>query len=95
MSFHRDTPNSGTFRSWAFAATVLAIDFPKDGRQIARGNVADARMPNPIVERELVFPYLGPLDFLLDIVSIRYVRITGTWGFPGVEGQPATDEPAR
>lgn len=82
VAFHRDTPSSGTFEATAWSFTLLSVDIPQDARQIAHGNVADARMPNPLVERELVIPHLGPLDFLLDIVSIRFVKVSGTWGFP-------------
>ena len=35
-----------------------------------------------MIEEKLIFPYLGPLDWILDIVSLRYARISGTWGFP-------------
>ena len=30
-------------------------------------------------------PYLGPFDWLLDIVGIRYARISGTWGFAATQ----------
>jgi hypothetical protein len=81
VHFERDTSESGTFSSTAWGFTILSADIPSDPRQTAHGNIADARLPNPIIERELVVPYLGVLDFLLDIISIRYVKISGTWGF--------------
>ena len=81
--FERETQTSGTFRSSGLAFTILSIDLPKPAIDIARENAADANLPNLVVEKVLVFPYLGWFDWLLDIIGLRYVRIRGTWGFAG------------
>jgi hypothetical protein len=39
------------------------------------------------VTNTVTFPYLGPLDWIFDIISFRYSRIEGTWGYaPGPQG---------
>lgn len=88
LSFTRDTPTSGQFRSTGFSFTILSWDLPKGARLIAQENASDANLPNTVVERDTVFPYLGPVDWLLDIVGVRYAVIEGTWGFEqgGEEG---------
>ena len=83
VSFERTTETSGTFTSYGVALTILSSDFPKGALQIARENAADANLANMEVRKSMVMPYFGPLDFLLDIVGIRYARISGTWGFAG------------
>jgi hypothetical protein len=81
LAFTRDTPTSGQFRSTGFSFTILSWDLPKGARLIAQENASDANLPNTVVERDTVFPYLGPVDWLLDIVGVRYAVIEGTWGF--------------
>jgi len=81
LRFKRDTETSGTFSSSGTAFTILSIDLPKSALNIARENASDANLANMQVENVFVFPYFGPLDWILDIVSIRYARITGTWGY--------------
>lgn len=81
LSFARKTETSGTFVSSGWAVTIFAVDIPKGALQIARENASDANLPNLAVDEVQVIPYFGPLDFLLDIVSVRYARIRGTWGF--------------
>ena len=83
LSFERDTQSSGTFRSAGWSFTLFSVDLPKSALNIARENASDANMPHLVVEQVVVMPYLGPLDFLMDILSIRYARISGTWGFAG------------
>lgn len=78
----KETQTSGTFRSTATAFTFLGIDFPATALSIARGNAADSGRPGLVVEKETVFPYLGPLDWLLEIISVRYARVSGRWGDP-------------
>jgi len=77
---------SGEFSSSAFSITFLSFDLPSPALQIARNNAADISQPNLLVDRETVFPYLGRLDWLLDIISFCFARVTGTWGDP-----PETD----
>lgn len=83
VSFERATETSGTFSSYGIALTILASDFPKGAMLIARENASDANLANMEIEESSVFPYFGPLDFLLDIIGVRYARISGTWGFSG------------
>jgi hypothetical protein len=83
VSFERKTETSGTFSSYGLSMTILSTDFPKGALQIARENASDSGLANMEVEKSVVFPYLGPFDILLDIIGIRYARISGTWGYSG------------
>jgi len=74
--------SSGTYTSSAFSVTIFAFDLPSPALEMARNNAADMGQPNILVERETVFPYLGRLDWLLDILCIRFAKVTGTWGYP-------------
>ena len=91
VEFTRETETSGRFRSSGAAASLFSYDFPERAIDIARENASDSRQPNMLIEDEWVFPYLGPLDFLLDIIGVRYARVTGTWGFVPTDesGAPA------
>ena len=71
-----------SFSSSAVAFTFLGKDYPAEALRLARANAADSTLPDMIVRKEWVFPYLWRLDFLLDIISVRYARVTGTWGKP-------------
>lgn len=81
LEFTRTTPTSGTFRSTGFSFTLVSWDLPKAARLIAQENASDANLPNTQVKSDVLFPYLGPVDWLLDIVGVRYAVIEGTWGF--------------
>lgn len=81
VSFTRETETSGRFQSSGIAFTLLSFDFPKRAIDIARENASDARQPNMQVDRERIFPSLGPFDWLLDIIGIRYAKVSGSWGF--------------
>ena len=83
VSFQRQSETSGTFTSYGVAVTILSTDFPKGALQIARENASDANLANMEVQESVVIPYLGPIDWLLDILGIRYARVSGTWGFSG------------
>ena len=74
--------NSGTFRATAMAFTFLGNDFPQPALLLARANAADSQLPNLVVTREWVFPYFWKLDFLLDILSLRWASVSGTYGPP-------------
>jgi len=82
VEFERTTPTSGTFRSSAVAFTLLSNDFPAPALSTARANVMDAHRENLRFEQQVVTPYLGWFDWLLDIVCIRYASVRGTWGHP-------------
>lgn len=79
----RDTQSSGTFVSKGFAFTIVSIDVPRPALLIARDNAADARLTNMKVTHSRVTPDLGWWDWLLDIISVRWATIEGTWGFSG------------
>jgi hypothetical protein len=83
LEFRRNTESSGTFESRGWAFTLFSMDIPKTAEQVARENASDANLPNMQVSDVRVTPWFGPLDWLLDIISVRYCRIDGTWGFPG------------
>ncbi|MEO0651575.1 MAG: hypothetical protein AAFZ65_12945 [Planctomycetota bacterium] len=86
VSFTRETETSGRFESSGIAFTLLSFDFPKRAIDIARENASDSRQPNMQVDHEWIFPNLGPFDWLLDIIGIRYAKVSGSWGFaPGYE----------
>ena len=36
---------------------------------------------NMVVQQADVYPYWGMFDFLLEVISVRYAVIEGTWGF--------------
>ncbi|MBL8859085.1 MAG: hypothetical protein JNL28_11300 [Planctomycetes bacterium] len=80
LSFERDTQASGTFESTGMAVTLLSFDLPKGALLIARENVSDANLANMVVTETTVIPYLGPMDWLLDIIGLRWARVRGTWG---------------
>ena len=82
LEFRRETATSGTFTSTGTAITLLTWDIPKSALMIAQENASDARQPNLRVTSQVVFPYLGWFDWVLDLVGMRYARIEGTWGFP-------------
>lgn len=93
VEFTRETETSGRFRSSGLALTVFGYDFPSGALQIARDNASDARQPNTVVTSQRVFPYLGSADWILDIFSVRWARISGTWGFKPGSGSPGQDAP--
>lgn len=74
--------NSGTFRATAVAFTFLGNDFPQSAVLVARANAADSQLPNMVVTEERIFPYFWRLDFLLDILSLRWASVSGTYGPP-------------
>jgi len=74
--------NSGTFRSSAVTFTFLGNDFPQAAILLARANASDSRLPNLVVTREHIFPYFWKLDFLLDLISLRWASVSGTYGPP-------------
>jgi hypothetical protein len=81
LSFERTSETSGTFRSTGLAFTIFSIDLPKGSQLIARENASDANLANMEVTETVTFPYLGPLDWILDIISFRWSKIEGTWGY--------------
>jgi len=82
VEFTRESETSGQFVSTGFSITLLSVDFPKGALEIARENASDARLPNTVVDKTTVVPYLGPFNWLLNIVGAHYARIEGRWGFP-------------
>jgi len=82
LTFDRTTEGAGTFKSSAVSFTLLGMHFPSGAMMSARANASDSTLPNLEVNREVLRPYFGRLDFLLNILSVRYARVEGTWGFP-------------
>ena len=82
FDLRRSGPEGGTFRSSAWTFTILSKDLPAPALSLARERAADSGRADLVVERETVIPYLGPVDWLLDILGVRYARVSGTWGRP-------------
>ena len=82
MHFEKTSETSGTFSSTALAFTFLGNDYPASALSTALANAADSARPNLIVERQFVIPYLWWFDWLFEIISVRYARVSGTWGVP-------------
>lgn len=83
VTFDRRTQTSGTFHSTGVAITILKWDLPKRAIDIARDNASDAGLVNMQVEHATVTPYLGWFDWILDILSVRFASVSGTWGYDG------------
>ena len=78
VSFQRDTETSGTFRSSGLAMTIFSIDMPKAALDIARENASDANLGNMVVETVMVTPYLGPLDWIQDLMASWFdIKVRG------------------
>ena len=80
LHFEPRDDGTGTFRSTALAFTVLGSDYPQSAVLVARANASDAQLPNLVVTEERIFPYFWRLDFLLDLISIRWASVAGTYG---------------
>lgn len=81
LEFTRETESSGQFVATGKAVTLLSVDFPTGALIQARENVSDANLPNMDVTSVQVIPDWGGFNWILDIVSFRYARLEGTWGF--------------
>lgn len=93
IQVERTTKTSGTFRSRAWAFTLLSWDMPQTALGRARENAADTRLVNMRVDRVRVTPDWGWWNWLFDIVSVRVATIEGSWGFSGEEGAAAAASP--
>jgi hypothetical protein len=82
LHFEPTGPHAGTFRSTAMAFTFLGNDYPQSAVLVARANASDSQLPNLVITRERIFPYLWRLDFLLDVLSLRWATVSGTYGPP-------------
>jgi hypothetical protein len=80
LDFEPSDGARGTFRSRALAFTFLGHDYPQSALLLARANASDSGLPALEVERERVFPYFWKMDFLLDVISVRYASVSGTYG---------------
>ncbi len=83
VEFTRDTETSGHFKARGFAVTFLSWDLPRSALNICRENIADAGFANTQVTKARVWPYLGPFDWIFDLIGLRWARVEGTWGFRG------------
>ena len=81
LEFTRDTQSSGHFVATGKAVTFLSVDFPTGAMIQARENVSDANLPNMTVTSAKVVPDFGGFNWVLDILSFRYAKLEGTWGF--------------
>ncbi len=82
LEFKSAKEGGGTFTSTAWAFTFFSIDFPGPALSIARGNAADSGQSELVIRDEWVIPHFGFLDWILDIISVRYARVQGTFGRP-------------
>lgn len=80
LKFERSTATSGTYRSSSVAFTLFSIDMPADALQIARENASDVGRA-AMIERTARVTNWGWWNWVLDIISIRRAKVTGTWGF--------------
>ena len=83
VEFERTTETSGTFKSVGWAFTIGTIDLPRSAMQIARENASDSNLANMRVVEARVTPDWGWWNWVLDIISVRRAKISGTWGFEG------------
>ncbi len=81
IEFERDTMSSGTYRATGTSFTIFGVDLPRSALNKARENASDSGLHNMVVTRADVYPYWGMFDFLLEIISVRYAVVEGTWGF--------------
>ena len=82
VQFDRTEKEAGVFHSSAWSMTILGLDLPGNALMIARANASDSALPNMEVTEETRRPYLGRFNWILNIFSIRYASVDGTWGFP-------------
>ncbi|MEE2940998.1 MAG: hypothetical protein VX460_11475 [Planctomycetota bacterium] len=80
LSIRRDTETSGTFISTGRSITFLSWEMPRPAIQIAQENAADAGLPN-IEATSVEATDWGWFDWILEIISTRSARVTGTWGY--------------
>ncbi len=80
LSIRRDTETSGTFTSTGRSITFLSWEMPRPAIQIAQENAADASLPN-IEATSVEATDWGWFDWILEIISTRSARVTGTWGY--------------
>lgn len=80
LDFEAADESTGTFTSRAMAFTFLGADIPQSAVLLARANASDSQLPNLVVTREVIFPYFWKLDFLLDLISVRWATVSGTYG---------------
>jgi len=80
LDFEPTDAGRGTFKSRAVAFTFLGQDFPQSAILLARANASDSGLPAMEVESEFIFPYFWKLDFVLDVLSVRYASISGSYG---------------
>jgi len=81
LDIERQTQTFGEFKSTGWSLTILGWDLPRHAMQNARDNIADARLDNVQVEEASLRPHFGYFDWILEILSVRYAKIEGTWGY--------------
>jgi len=81
IEFDRSSMSSGSFRATGTSFTIFGVDLPRSALNQARENASDSGLHNMVVQQADVYPYWGMFDFLLEVISVRYAVIEGTWGF--------------
>jgi hypothetical protein len=81
VEFSRTTESSGTFEAKGTSFTIFGVDIPRSALNQARENASDAGLHNMEVTETTIFPYLGWMDFIFEIISVRRATIRGTWGY--------------
>lgn len=81
VEFQRTSESSGTFEASGTSFTIFSVDIPRSALNQARENASDAGLHNMEVTETTVWPYLGWLDFVFEIISVRRATIRGTWGY--------------
>lgn len=81
MEFQRTTESSGTFKASGTSFTIFGVDIPRSALNQARENASDAGLHNMEVTDSSLWPYLGWMDWIFEIISVRHATIEGTWGF--------------
>jgi hypothetical protein len=81
VEFQRTTESSGTFVASGTSFTIFGVDIPRSALNQARENASDAGLHNMEVTDSTLWPYLGWLDWIFEIISVRHATIEGTWGY--------------
>jgi hypothetical protein len=81
VEFQRTTESSGTFEASGTSFTIFGVDVPRSALDQARENASDAGLHNMEVTDTSLWPDLGWLDWIFELISIRHATIEGTWGY--------------
>ncbi len=85
VEFQRKTESSGTFEATGVSFTIFGVDLPRSALNQARENASDAGLHNMEVIETTIWPHLGWMDWIFEIISVRKATIVGTWGYTDEE----------